>query len=103
LVTSFQHKLRQADSQVLGQSSIVIDIARQNDLAPSEVQGWVDTFIKVGKQSLRIKAHDELAKHEQQVKELQSAIGELYMENAVLKKQKLCGGAKEETESYLKT
>jgi len=33
------------------------------------------------------------------VKELQSAIGELYVENAVLKKAKTLWGTKEETES----
>jgi transposase-like protein len=32
--------------QILRQSSKVIDVARQNDLTPSEVQGWVDTFVR---------------------------------------------------------
>jgi len=85
--------------QILRQSSKVIDVAAQNDLAPSEVQGWVDTFVRGGEQSLRIKASDVLAQYEQQVKELQSAIGELYVENAVLKKAKTLWGTKEETES----
>jgi transposase-like protein len=85
--------------QILRQGSTVIDVARQNDLTPSEVQGWVDTFVKGGEQSLRIKASDALFQYEQQVKELQSAIGELYVENAVLKKAKTLWGAKEETES----
>ena len=42
--------------QILRQSSKVIDVARQNDLTPSEVQGWVDAFVRGGEQSLRIKA-----------------------------------------------
>ncbi len=85
--------------QILRQSSAVIDVARQNDFAPSEMQAWVDTFVKGGEQSLRIKAPDAVAQYEQEVKELRSAIGELYVENAVLKKAKTLWGSKEETES----
>jgi len=85
--------------QILRQSSKVIDVARQNDLTPSEVQGWVDTFVKGVEQSLRIKSPDVLDQYDQQVKALQSAIGELYVENTVLKKAKTLWGTKEETES----
>lgn len=56
--------------QILRQSSTIIDVARQNDLAPSEVQAWVDTFVKGGEQSLKIKAPDAVAQYEQEVKEL---------------------------------
>lgn len=85
--------------QILRQSATVIDIARQNDLAPSEVQAWVDTFVKGGEQSLKAKAPDVAAQYEQEVKELRSAIGELYVENAVLKKAKTLWGSKDESES----
>jgi len=30
--------------QILRQTTTVIDVARQNDLTPSEVQNWIDTF-----------------------------------------------------------
>lgn len=85
--------------QILRQSSTVIDVARQNNLEPSEVQAWVDTFVKGGEQSRKLKAPDVVAQYEQEVKELRSAIGELYVENAVLKKAKTLWGSKEETES----
>jgi len=85
--------------QILRRSSTVIDVARQNDLAPSEVQAWVDTFVKSGEQNLKIKAPDAVAQYEQEVKELRSAIGELYVENVVLKKAKTLWGSKDETES----
>ncbi|WP_158904919.1 transposase [Rectinema subterraneum] len=58
--------------QILRQSSTVIDVSRQNDLAPSEVQAWVDTFVKGGEQSLKVKASDAVAQYEQEVKELRS-------------------------------
>ena len=85
--------------QILRQGSTVIDVARQNDLAPSEVQAWVDTFVKGGEQSLKAKAPDVLAQYEQEVKELRLGVGELYVENAVLKKAKTLWGSKDETES----
>jgi transposase-like protein len=34
--------------QILRQTTTVIDVARQNDLTPSEVQEWVDAFLKAG-------------------------------------------------------
>jgi len=40
--------------QILRQTTTVIDVARQNDLTPSEVQEWVDTFLKGGEQSLNV-------------------------------------------------
>ncbi len=63
------------------------------------MQAWVDTFVKGGEQSLMIKARDVITQHEQEVKELRSAIGELYVENAVRKKVKTLSGLKEESES----
>jgi len=40
--------------QILRQTTTVVDVARQNDLTPSEVQNWVDTFLKGGEQSLKM-------------------------------------------------
>ncbi len=74
--------------QILRQTTTVIDVARQNDLTPSEVQNWIDTFTRGGEQSLKIKAADAQAQYQQELKELRSTIGELYVENAVLKKAK---------------
>ncbi|MDH7484480.1 MAG: hypothetical protein QHH01_07620 [Spirochaetales bacterium] len=63
------------------------------------MQAWGDIFVKGGEQSLKIKAPDAVAQYEQEVKELCSAIGELYVENAVLKKAKILWGSKDESES----
>jgi hypothetical protein len=34
--------------QLLRQSTAVVDVARQNNLPPSEVQDWIDTFLQAG-------------------------------------------------------
>lgn len=60
--------------QILRQTTTVVDVARQNDLTPSEVQDWIDTFLK-------------------------AAIGDLYVKNATLRKAKALWGTSEETES----
>lgn len=85
--------------QILRQTTTVIDVARQNDLTPSEVQEWVDTFLKGGEQSLKARASGVQEQTEREIKELKAAIGELFVENAILKKAKALWGTSEETES----
>ena len=77
--------------QILRQTTTVIDVARQNDLAPSEVQDWIDTFLKAGEKGLKARASDLQEQTEKEIKELKAAIGDLYVENAILKKQRPCG------------
>ncbi len=85
--------------QILRQTTTVIDVARQYDLTPSEVQEWVDTFLKGGEQSLKARSSDAVAQTEQEIKELKATIGDLYVENAILRKAKALRGNQEETES----
>ena len=85
--------------QILRQTTTVIDVARQNDLTPSEVQEWVDTFLKGGEQSLKARAAGAQDQNEREIKELKATIGDLYVENAILKKAKALWGTSEETES----
>ena len=85
--------------QILRQTTTVIDTARENDLTPSEVQSWVDGFLKSGEQGLKGKAGGSQEQAEKEIKELKAAIGELYVENAILKKAKALWGNSEETES----
>lgn len=85
--------------QVLRQTTTVIDVARQNDLMPSEVQEWVDTFLKAGEQGLKARAANAQEQTEKEIKELKAAIGDLYVENAILKKAKALWGTSDETES----
>ena len=85
--------------QILRQTTTVIDVARQNDLTPSEVQDWVDTFLKGGEQSLKARAPGAQDQTEREIKELKATIGDLYVENAILRKAKALWGTSEETES----
>ena len=85
--------------QILRQTTTVVDVARQNDLTPSEVQDWVDTFLKGGEQSLKMKATGVQEQTVREIKELKATIGDLYVENAILKKAKALWGTSEETES----
>ena len=85
--------------QILRQTATVIDVARQNDLTPSEVQEWIDTFLKAGKKGLKARASDFQEQTEKEIKELKATIGDLYVENAILKKAKALWGTSEETES----
>ena len=82
--------------QILCQTTTVIDVARANDLTPSEVQGWLDVFLKGGEQNLKTKAPDAQAQVDRELKELKETIGDLYVENAILKKAKALWGDPEE-------
>jgi transposase-like protein len=77
--------------QILRQTTTVIDVARQNDLTPSEVQEWVDTFLKGGEQGLKARVSGAQEQTEREIKELKAAIGELFVENAILKNKGLVG------------
>jgi transposase-like protein len=85
--------------QILRQTTTVVDVARQNDLTPSEVQEWIDTFLKAGEKGLKAHASDLQEQTEKEIKELKATIGELYVENAILKKAKALWGTSDETES----
>lgn len=77
--------------QILRQTTTVVDVARQNNLTPSEVQDWIDTFLKAGEKGLKARASDLQEQTEKEIMELKVAIGDLYVKNAILKKQKPCG------------
>jgi len=85
--------------QILRQTTTVVDVARQNDLTPSEVQEWIDTFLKAGEKGLKARASDLQEQTEKEIKELKATIGDLYVENAILKKAKALWGTSDETES----
>jgi len=61
--------------EILRQTTTVIDAARQNDLTPSEVQEWVDTFLKGGEQSLKARAAGAQDQNEREIKEFKATIG----------------------------
>jgi transposase-like protein len=50
----------------------LVDVCREHDLKQSEVDGWMDTFVKGGERSLKARAEDEQAVHEAEVRELRA-------------------------------
>jgi transposase-like protein len=85
--------------QILRQTTTVVDVARGNDLTPDEVQGWVDTFLKNGENGLKTNLKDIHTQYQREIKELKTTIGELYIDNAILKKARALWGDENETES----
>ena len=62
-----------------------MDFCREHDLKQSEVEKWIDSFKKAGQEALtsgRSKKDDQ----EKKIEELTSVVGELSLENRVLKK-----------------
>ena len=64
----------------------LVDVCREHDLKQSEVEGWMDTFVKGGERSLKARAEDEQAAHAAEVRELRAKIGELVLELDARKK-----------------
>ncbi len=77
--------------QLLRQTTAVVDVARQNNLTPSAVQDWIDTFLQAGEQGLKARASNAQEQTDKEIRALKAAIGDLYVENAILKKQKPYG------------
>ncbi len=55
--------------------------------------------MKAGEKGLKAHASDLQGQTEKEIKELKATIGELYVENAILKKAKALWGTSDETES----
>ena len=58
----------------------LVDVCREYDLKQSEVEGWMDAFMKAGERGLKARSTDEQAAHEREVKDLQAKVGELVLE-----------------------
>src|SRR5215475_14100719 len=58
----------------------LVDVCCEHDFKQSEVEGWMDTFVKGGERSLKARAEDEQAVREAEVRELRAKIGELVLE-----------------------
>jgi transposase-like protein len=75
----------------------LVDVCREHDLKQSEVETWMDTFVKGGERSLKARAEDEQALHEAEVRELRAKIGELVLELDARKKLAALSGKPETT------
>ena len=68
-----------------GQTTIS-EAARQYDLTPSEVEGWMDEAEAGMENALRANPRDVAEQYEQKLKALHEAYGEAMLENKALKK-----------------
>ena len=75
----------------------LVDVCREHDLKQSEVEGWMDVFLKGGERRLKARAEDEQAAHEAEVRELRAKIGELVLELDARKKLAALAGKPETT------
>jgi transposase-like protein len=64
----------------------VVDFCRANDLKQTDVEKWMDDFVKSGTQGLKSNAKDRLSEQDDQIAELQQVIGEQALHIRVLKK-----------------
>lgn len=70
---------------IKGETTLV-DAYRMHDLTQSEVEGWMDTFLRSGERGLKARSEDEQATHEHEVRELRAKVGELVLELDARKK-----------------
>jgi transposase-like protein len=64
----------------------LVDLCRANDLKQTDVEKWMDDFVKSGTQGLKSNAKDRLSEQDKQIAELQQVIGEQALHIRVLKK-----------------
>jgi len=76
---SAKRKVELLVSLMKGEKTLV-DACREYDLKQSEVEGWMDAFMKSGERGLKARSEDEVAAHERVVRELRAKVGELVLE-----------------------
>ena len=64
----------------------LVDACREHDLKQSDVESWMDTFLKGGERSLKARSEDEQTVHDREVRELRAKVGELVLELDARKK-----------------
>ena len=64
----------------------LVDACREHDLKQSEVEEWMDTFLKSGERGLKARSGDEVDARERELKELRAKAGELVLELDARKK-----------------
>lgn len=62
-----------------------MEAARQHGLTVAEVEGWPEQFLRGAENSLRRRPKDEDALKEEPIKKLKQKVGDLFMENDVLR------------------
>lgn len=64
----------------------LVDVCREHDLKQSEVESWMEIFLKSGERGLKARTDDEQALHDREVRELRAKVGELVLELDARKK-----------------
>lgn len=81
--------------QLIRGETKLVDACREHDLKQSEVEGWMETFLKGGERSLKARTEDEQAAHERELRELRAKVGELVLELDARKKADALSGKPE--------
>ncbi len=72
--------------QLIKGETKLVDVCRAHDLTQSEVESWMEIFLKGGERSLKARTEDEQALHDREVRELRAKVGELVLELDARKK-----------------
>ena len=81
--------------QLIRGETKLVDACREHDLKQSEVEGWMETFVKGGERSLKARTEDEQAAHARELQELRAKVGELVLELDARKKADALSGKPE--------
>ena len=81
---------------ILKKESTLVDVCREHDFKQSEVQKWIDSFIGAGLNGLKTTNKNDEAMRSRELEDMKAKIGELVMENDILKKAKAVMGDQEE-------
>ena len=71
---------------ILKGKTTVAEASREFDLTPSDIQEWIDEAQRGMENALRAKPKDIQQQYEDRIKNLHAKVGELVLENDVLKK-----------------
>jgi transposase-like protein len=72
--------------QLIKGEAKLVDVCREQDLTQSEVESWLEIFLKAGERGLKARTEDEQALHDREVRELRAKVGELVLELDARKK-----------------
>jgi transposase-like protein len=70
---------------ILRGGTSVQEAARKHDLTVAEVEHWKGTFLLAAENALRSRPKDEEALKDEQIKKLERKVGQLVMDNEILR------------------
>ena len=70
---------------ILKGETSVVEAARQHGLTVAEVEGWREKFLLGAENALRTRPKDEEALKDEQIKKLKQKIGDLVLDNDILR------------------